>query len=90
MTTSKSKSDVQVLWSTEISRETNYFQNIVLVVFYLFLSGLRTSEKKEDTTIFECKIYRDTECIETGHGVTKKKAEQEASKKALQKYHVIS
>jgi ribonuclease-3 len=39
---------------------------------------------------FECKIIKENEVIEVGYGSTKKKAEQDASKKALQKFHVIS
>jgi len=45
---------------------------------------------KTGKSIFECKICKENEVIEVGYGATKKKAEQEASKRALQKYHVIS
>tara|TARA_B100000674_G_scaffold348184_1_gene291492 strand:- start:6516 stop:7313 length:798 start_codon:yes stop_codon:yes gene_type:complete len=74
-----------------ISKDNNYKDQILRYFQHNFrVHPVYQTEKMEDTTTFECKIYRDTECIEVGHGVTKKKAEQEASKKALQKYHVIS
>ena len=74
-----------------ISKDNNYKDQILRYFQHNFrVHPVYQTEKMEDTNTFECKIYRDTECIEVGHGVTKKKAEQEASKKALQKYHVIS
>tara|TARA_Y100001958_G_C21152713_1_gene488469 strand:+ start:254 stop:1048 length:795 start_codon:yes stop_codon:yes gene_type:complete len=44
--------------------------------------------KKEDNT-YQCEIFKDDEYIEIGYGKSKKKSEQDASKKALQKYCVI-
>jgi len=39
---------------------------------------------------YECDIFKGDELIETGYGNSKKKSEQDASRKALIKFHVIS
>ena len=46
--------------------------------------------KDESDNIYICKIYKGSEIIETGRGNSKKKSEQDAAKKALIKYCVIS
>ena len=46
--------------------------------------------KNEDNNNFVCKLFKNEDCIESGSGQTKKKAEQEASKNALIYYRVIS
>ena len=46
--------------------------------------------KCEESNSYICKIYQEDEDIETGYGNTKKKSEQDASRKALIKFHVIS
>ena len=47
------------------------------------------TEKNEDNK-YECKLYKDEEYIVSGYGNSKKKSEQDASKRALIKYHVLS
>ena len=46
--------------------------------------------KKNEYNKYECKLYKEDEYIVTGYGVSKKKSEQDASKRALIKYHVLS
>mgnify|MGYP003968833379 CR=1 FL=1 len=48
------------------------------------------TKKNESENIYICKIYKEDEYIETGKGNSKKKSEQDASKRALIKYCVIS
>jgi len=48
------------------------------------------TEKDDCDNTYNCKIYKENEYIETGRGNSKKKAEQEASRRALIKYCVIS
>ena len=48
------------------------------------------TKKDENENIYICKIYKEDEYIETGKGNSKKKSEQDASKRALIKYCVIS
>ena len=74
-----------------ISKDNNYKDQILRYFQHNFkIHPIYETCKIESSNSFECKIFRDDECIEVGHGSTKKKAEQDASKKALQKYHVIS
>lgn len=74
-----------------ISKDNNYKDQILRYFQHNFkVHPLYETCKDEIANIFECKIFKGGDCIEIGRGVTKKKAEQEASKKALQKYHVIS
>ena len=44
----------------------------------------------KEGSIYICKIYKEDEHIETGRGNSKKKSEQDAAKRALIKYCVIS
>lgn len=44
----------------------------------------------ESNNRFKCHLLKDNEIISSGYGDTKKKSEQDASKHALVKYHVIS
>jgi len=46
--------------------------------------------KNEEKNIYECQIFKEDEYIETGYGNSKKKSEQDASKKALMKFCVLS
>ena len=74
-----------------ISKDNNYKDQILRYFQHNFkVHPVYTTTKDEGHNIFQCKIFKENECIEVGEGVTKKKAEQDASKKALQKYHVIS
>ena len=46
--------------------------------------------KDENENLYICKIYKEDIHIETGKGNSKKKSEQDAAKRALIKYHVLS
>lgn len=46
--------------------------------------------KNTDDNKYCCKLYKGDEYIECGYGISKKKSEQEASKKALMKFCVLS
>tara|TARA_B100000575_G_C23113584_1_gene643520 strand:+ start:564 stop:1376 length:813 start_codon:yes stop_codon:yes gene_type:complete len=46
--------------------------------------------KCEENNSYTCKIYQEDKHIETGYGNSKKKSEQDASRRALIKFHVIS
>jgi ribonuclease III len=48
------------------------------------------SFKDDELNLFICKIFKNDELIETGKGNSKKKSEQNASKNALIKFHVLS
>jgi len=48
------------------------------------------TDKLEGDNTYICKLYRDKEHIETGKGISKKKSEQDASRRALIKFCVIS
>ena len=48
------------------------------------------SAKDDNLNLFICKIFKKNELIETGEGNSKKKSEQNASKNALIKFHVLS
>ena len=73
-----------------ISKDNNYKDQILRYFQHNFrVHPIYKTEKIEDKNIFECKIFRENECIEVGTGHTKKKAEQDASRKALQKYFVV-
>ena len=48
------------------------------------------THKDESDNIYICKIYKEDEYIETGKGNSKKKSEQDAARRSLIKYCVIS
>lgn len=74
-----------------ISKDNNYKDQILRYFQHNFkVHPIYLTEKEETGNLFRCKLYKGTECIEEGTGLTKKKAEQEASRCALLKYHVIS
>ena len=74
-----------------ISKDNNYKDQILRYFQHNFkVHPTYICEKDEDTNRFICKILKEDGLIESGEGVTKKKAEQDASRKALLHYHVIS
>ena len=74
-----------------ISKDNNYKDQILRYFQHNFkVHPTYICEKNEDTNTFECQILKDIELIESGTGTTKKKAEQDASRKALLHFHVIS
>ena len=48
------------------------------------------TEKNEGNNNYECQLFKGDEYIESGYGNSKKKSEQDASKKALMKFCVLS
>lgn len=73
-----------------IAKDNNYKDQILRYFQHNFkIHPVYTTEKNEELNIFECKIYKENECVECGKGITKKKAEQDASKKALEKYGIV-
>ena len=76
---------------SELILKDNNYKDQILRYFqhnYKIYPTYRTV-KKEDNT-YQCDIFRGDDLIETGFGVSKKKSEQDASRKALIKFHVIS
>ena len=74
-----------------ISKDNNYKDQILRYFQHNFkVHPTYICDKDEDTNRFICKILKEDGLIESGEGVTKKKAEQDASRKALLHYHVIS
>ena len=74
-----------------IIKDNNYKDQILRYFQHNFkIHPIYRTDKNEDNNVFHCKIFKEDECIQTGEGNTKKKAEQNASKNALIHYHVIS
>ena len=83
-------------FSELIQFDTNYKDQILKYVQHNYLVNPRYKTMKDErNNCFISQIYRHDEYnheifIEKGVGITKKKAEQDASRKALIHYHVIS
>ena len=83
-------------FSETIQTDTNYKDQILKYIQHnYFVNPTYQTTKNESDHTFESKIYRcDPEnknvYISSGKGLTKKKAEQDASRNALIDYHVIS
>ena len=76
-----------------ISKDNNYKDQILRYFQHNFkIHPTYETNKVEinESSMFECKIYKGEEFVQMGSGTTKKRAEQEASRKALQVFHVIS
>lgn len=74
-----------------IARDNNYKDQILRYLQHNYkVHPTYHCEKNETDDIFECELFREDELISQGQGSTKKKAEQDASRKALIYYHVIS
>ena len=74
-----------------ISKDNNYKDQILRYFQHNFkVHPIYRTVKDESRDLFECSLFKENECLVTGTGTTKKKAEQEASKQALLMYHVIS
>jgi len=74
-----------------ISKDNNYKDQILKYFQHNYKVHPRyTTDKKDNSDLFVCHLFKDQDLIVTGEGNTKKKAEQNASMKALQKYHIIS
>lgn len=77
-------------FSETILHDNNYKDQILRYFQHNYqLYPTYKSEKNKDNR-YECKLYKGDEYITTGYGNSKKKSEQDASKRALIKYHVLS
>ena len=78
-------------FSDVILRDNNYKDQILRYFQhnYKVHPTYRTEKIEEDNT-YRCEIFKGDEYIEVGYGNSKKKSEQDASKKALLKFHVLS
>jgi dsRNA-specific ribonuclease len=78
-------------FSETILHDNNYKDQVLryLQHNYKVYPTYQTS-KDESDNIYICKIYKEETLIETGRGNSKKKSEQDAAKRALIKYCVIS
>ena len=78
-------------FSDVILRDNNYKDQILRYFQHNYkIHPTYKTEKNEDENIYECKIFKGDEYIEIGYGNSKKKSEQDASKKALMKFCVLS
>ena len=83
--------EMHVDFAELISKDNNYKDQILRYFQHNYkVYPTYRCEKNETSDEFECQIFKETELIESGTGVTKKKAEQDASRKALLHFHVIS
>jgi ribonuclease-3 len=78
-------------FSDTILRDNNYKDQILRYFQHNYkLYPTYQCEKIESDNTYICKIFKGGEYIETGKGISKKKSEQDASRKALIKFCVIS
>jgi len=77
---------------TDIILKDNNYKDQILRYFqhnYKIYPTYKTLKNTDDNK-YCCKLYKGDEYIECGYGISKKKSEQEASKKALMKFCVLS
>ena len=73
-----------------ILRDNNYKDQILRYFQHNYkVHPTYKTEKNEDNT-YSCKLFKGDEYIETGYGHSKKKSEQDASRKSLIKFRVLS
>ena len=73
-----------------ILRDNNYKDQILRYFQHNYkVHPTYKTEKNEDNT-YSCRLFKGDEYIETGSGHSKKKSEQDASKKTLIKFRVLS
>ena len=78
-------------FSETILKDNNYKDQILRYLQHNFkMHPTYKTNKDEINNIYICEIYKEDELICEGKGNSKKKSEQDASKKALMKYCVIS
>ena len=78
-------------FSDIILKDNNYKDQILRYFQHNYkIHPTYKTQKNEGNNNYQCKIFKDDEYIETGYGNSKKKSEQDASKKALIKFCVIS
>ena len=77
-------------FSDVILNDNNYKDQILRYFQHNFkIHPTYRTEKNESNNLFICKIFKDKEYIQSGEGVSKKKAEQNASRNSLIFYHVL-
>ena len=73
-----------------ILRDNNYKDQILRYFQHNYkVHPTYKTEKNEDNT-YSCRLFKGDEYIETGNGHSKKKSEQDASRKTLIKFRVLS
>jgi len=78
-------------FSETILHDNNYKDQILRYLQHNYkVYPTYDTNKDENENIYICRIYKEDEYIETGKGNSKKKSEQDAAKRALIKYCVIS
>ena len=78
-------------FSDIILRDNNYKDQILRYFQHNFkIYPTYKTEKNDIQNMFICKLFKNDEYIESGTGISKKKAEQNASMNALKKFHVLS
>jgi len=78
-------------FSDTILRDNNYKDQILRYFQHNYkVYPTYQCDKIENDNIFICKIFKGEDHIETGRGISKKKSEQDASRRALIKFCVIS
>ena len=78
-------------FSDIILRDNNYKDQILRYFQHNYKTHpTYRTEKIEEDNSYLCKLFKGDEYIETGFGNSKKKSEQDASRKALLKFHVLS
>ena len=78
---------------SDIILHDNNYKDQILRYFqhnYKIYPTYKTEKNESEDNKYECKLYKGEEYITSGYGNSKKKAEQDASKRALIKYHVLS
>ena len=83
--------ETHIDFSDVILRDNNYKDQILRYFQHNYKTHpTYRTEKIEEDNSYLCKLFKGDEYIETGFGNSKKKSEQDASRKALLKFHVLS
>tara|TARA_B100000674_G_scaffold97694_1_gene70467 strand:+ start:7580 stop:8383 length:804 start_codon:yes stop_codon:yes gene_type:complete len=77
-------------FSETILYDNNYKDQILRYFQHNYQLYPTYKTEKNENNKYECKLYKGEEYIVSGYGNSKKKSEQDASKRALIKYHVLS
>ena len=78
-------------FSDLILKDNNYKDQILRYFQHNYkIHPTYKTQKNDGSNNYQCQLFKDDEYIETGYGSSKKKSEQDASKKALIKFCVIS
>ena len=78
-------------FSDLILKDNNYKDQILRYFQHNYkIHPTYKTQKNDGSNNYQCQLFKDDEYIETGYGSSKKKSEQDASKKALMKFCVLS